>query len=120
MAYKLRLPPQWTIHPMFHASLLTPYVETKEHGENYSRPPPDLIEGEEQYEVKAIRSHRHHGRWKQLQYLIKWKGYPESDSTWEPTSNLQAPYLIKEYHKTHSLDSINRARANSEDAHPPT
>ena len=57
VAYKLALPPQWTIHPMFHASTLTPYVETKEHGENYSRPPLDLIEGEEQYEVEAIRSH---------------------------------------------------------------
>jgi hypothetical protein len=42
---------------MFHALTLTPYVETKEHGENYSRPPLDLIEGEEQYEVEAIRSH---------------------------------------------------------------
>jgi hypothetical protein len=31
-----------------------PYVETMEHGENYLRPPPDMIEGEEQYEVKAI------------------------------------------------------------------
>jgi hypothetical protein len=57
VAYKLALPPQWTIHPVFHASILTPYVETKEHGENYSRPPPDLIEGEEQYEVETIRSH---------------------------------------------------------------
>jgi hypothetical protein len=57
VAYRLALPPQWTIYPVFHASLLTPYVETKEHGENYSRPPLDLIEGEEQYEVKAIRSH---------------------------------------------------------------
>jgi hypothetical protein len=57
VAYKLALPPQWTIHPVFHASILTPYVETKEHGENYSRPPPDLIEGEEQYKVETIRSH---------------------------------------------------------------
>jgi hypothetical protein len=57
VAYKLALPPQWTIHPMFHASLLTPYVETKEHGENYSRPPLDLVGGEDQYEVETIRSH---------------------------------------------------------------
>jgi hypothetical protein len=71
VAYRLALPPQWTIHPVFHASVLTPYVETKEHGKNYSRPPPDLIEGEEQYEVETIRSHRRHGRGKQLQYLIK-------------------------------------------------
>jgi hypothetical protein len=55
--YKIALLPQWTIHPVFHASLLTPYVETKEHSENYSRPPPDLIGGKEQYEVETIRSH---------------------------------------------------------------
>jgi hypothetical protein len=38
-------------------SLLTPYIKTKEHGENYSRPPLDLIGGKEQYEVEAIRSY---------------------------------------------------------------
>jgi hypothetical protein len=81
VAYKLALPPQWTIHPVFHALILTPYVETKEHGENYLRPPLDLIEGEEQYEVEAIKSHRRHGRRKQLQYLIKWRGYPKSNNT---------------------------------------
>jgi hypothetical protein len=52
VAYKLALPPQWTIHPIFHASTLTPYVETKKHGENYSRPPLDLIGGKEQYKVR--------------------------------------------------------------------
>jgi hypothetical protein len=54
VVYCLQLPPQWNIHPVFHTSLLTPYVETMEHGENYSRPPPDMIKGEEQYEVEAI------------------------------------------------------------------
>ena len=34
--YKLTLPHQWTIHSVFHMSLLTPYVKTIEHGENYS------------------------------------------------------------------------------------
>jgi hypothetical protein len=110
VAYKLHLPPQWTIHLVFHASLLTPFVETKEHGENYLRPPPELMEGGEQYEVEAIKSHRRHGRSRQLQYLIKWKGYPESDNTWEPVTNLQAPQLIKEYHRRHPLDSIKLAR----------
>jgi hypothetical protein len=101
IVYKLCLPPQWNIHPVFHASLLMPYVETVEHRENYSRPPPDMIEGEEQYEVEAIRAHRHHRR--KLQYLIKWKGYPESDNTWEPVDNVQAPLLIRKYHETHPL-----------------
>ncbi len=102
VVYRLRLPPQWNIHPVFHASLLTPYAETKEHGENYTRPPPDMIEGEAEYEVEAIRAHRYQRR--KLQYLIKWKGYPESDNTWEPLDNVCAPQLIKKYHATHPLE----------------
>jgi hypothetical protein len=62
MAYKLALPHQWTIHPMFHASLLTPYIETIEHRMNYTRPPPNIMGGEEQYKVEAIKSHQHHGK----------------------------------------------------------
>jgi hypothetical protein len=84
-------------------SLLTPFVETKEHGENYSRPPPDLINNEEQYKVEAIRSRQRHGRKKQLQYLVKWKGYPESDNTWEPADHVQAPRLVKQYEHCQSL-----------------
>jgi len=55
--YKLVLPHQWTIHPVFHVLLLTPFVETIEHGKNYSRPPPDLVHNEEQYKVETIHSH---------------------------------------------------------------
>ena len=62
VAYKLALPPTWTIHDVFHASLLTPYCETSQHRANYMRPPPDLIEGEEESEVEAIVNHHHHGR----------------------------------------------------------
>ena len=85
VAYRLALPNTWTIHNVFHASLLHPYMETREHGANYTQPPPDLIDGDEEYEVEKIIKHRRYGQGKMLQYLIKWKGYPESDNTWEPT-----------------------------------
>jgi hypothetical protein len=86
VAYQLALPLQWNIHPVFHASLLTPYVETDNHGPNFSRPPPNITIGQNEYEVEAIRSHRHFGRQRKLQYLLKWKGYPESNNTWEPVN----------------------------------
>ena len=106
VAYQLQLPPLWNIHPMFHASLLPPYHKTPSHGPNFSRPPPDLIDNEEEYEVEQIKAHRSFSRSKRLQYLIKWKGYPESDNTWEDTTDVHAPELTKQYHKCHPLQKI--------------
>ena len=54
ITYQLKLPPQWKIHDVFHADLLTPYHETELHRPNFTRPPPDLINGEEEYEVEEI------------------------------------------------------------------
>ena len=56
--FRLRIPSQWKIHPVFHASLLTSYKEMSEHGPNFLRPPLDLIDGEEEYEVKVVLGHR--------------------------------------------------------------
>jgi len=105
VAYRLALPLSWGIHDMFHASLLLPYRETATHGPNFTRPPPDLIEDEEEYEVETIVNHRRHGRRRQLQYLIKWKGYPSSDNTWEAAQDVHADDLVKKYHRRHPLES---------------
>jgi hypothetical protein len=51
IVFQLELPKHWTIHDVFHASLLTPYRETEEHGRNYLEPPPEQIEGEDEFEV---------------------------------------------------------------------
>ena len=106
VAYKLQLPVSWGIHDVFHASLLSSYRETAAHRPNFSQPPPDLIDGEEEYEVECIVNHRRHGRARQLQYLIKWKGYPESDNTWEPADQVHAQELVKLYHRHSPLESI--------------
>jgi len=105
VAYQLALPLSWGIHDVFHTSLLLPYRETTVHGPNFTCPPPDLIEDEEEYEVEAIINHRCHGRRRQLQYLIKWKGYPLSDNTWEAAEDVHAEDLVKGYHKHHPLES---------------
>jgi Chromo (CHRromatin Organisation MOdifier) domain len=88
VAYQLTLPISWGIHNVFHALLLHPYHETREKEPNFTWPPPKLIGGEEEYEVETIRNHQCQGQSKQLQYLIKWKGYPESDNTWEPADQV--------------------------------
>jgi hypothetical protein len=57
VAYRLELPPAWTIHDVFHAGLLTPYRETPEYGFNFPRPPPDIVDREKEFEVEAISGH---------------------------------------------------------------
>jgi len=108
VTYKLDLPPSWNVHDVFHASLLRPYRETEAHGPNFYRPPPDLIEGQEHLEVETILSHRRIGRRKALQYLIKWKGYPTADNSWESVNDVFAPDLVTIYHRKHPLDSLKR------------
>ena len=49
---ELKLPTSWKIHPVFHASLLTPYHKNEIHGLNFPAPPPDLIDNEEEYEIE--------------------------------------------------------------------
>jgi hypothetical protein len=56
--YRLKLPMQWSIHDVFHTDLLTPYRETPTHGANYQRPPPDLVDGVEEYEVERVLDSR--------------------------------------------------------------
>jgi hypothetical protein len=58
VVFQLMLPSQWRIHNVFHASLLMPYKEMEEHGENFAQLPPELIEGQEEYEVEQIINSR--------------------------------------------------------------
>ncbi len=95
--YQLKLPMQWSIHDVFHIDLLTPYHKTTTHGPNYSRPPPDLVDKEEEYEVKKILDSWRFGRGCKLQYLIKWKGYPDLDNEWVNKNDVHANDAIREF-----------------------
>jgi hypothetical protein len=58
-----------------------------------------IIQGEEEYEVEAILDHR--GGKHRRQYLIKWKGYPSSDVTWELRRALHhVPDVVNHYEST--------------------
>jgi hypothetical protein len=40
------------------------------YGKMFTEPPPDLIAGQEEWEVKNILASRQQGQWKKLQYLV--------------------------------------------------
>jgi len=97
VAYKIKLPPNWKIHDVFHASLLTPYKETDQHGPNFLEPPPDILEGEPEWEVEQILKERLFGRWKKKQYLMRWKGYSPAHDSWVNSEDLHASDLLADF-----------------------
>ncbi|THG99331.1 hypothetical protein EW145_g7286 [Phellinidium pouzarii] len=100
--YRLKLPKAWRIHPVFHASLLTPFAETDSHGPSFTQPPPDLIDGHEEFEIEAIVSHSGNG--KRRKYLIKWKGYPSLANEWLKEPDFEnAPEILNDYKTLHFL-----------------
>jgi Chromo (CHRromatin Organisation MOdifier) domain len=99
VVFRLELPQQWKIHNVFHASLLMRYNETEEHGRNFAQPAPELIEGKEEYEVEQVLNSRHFGHTKKLQYLLCWKGYSHVHDSWQDTTDIHTPDLVKEYYQ---------------------
>jgi hypothetical protein len=95
VTYHIQLPGTMRIHPVFHVDLLIPHHETEAYGEQYTQPPPVLIDGEQEYTVEEIiadRTHRH-----KRQYLVKWEGYPDSENSWVNKKDLHTDELLNEY-----------------------
>jgi hypothetical protein len=119
--YQLELPTQWSIHNMFHTDLLTPYCEMLTHGTNYQHPPPDLVEGVEEYEVEKVLDSRQYRCECKLQYLIAWKGYPDSDNQWVNWDNAQGAEEAVQEFKRENPDReihIKASKVRSENSFP--
>ena len=94
VTYTLDLPPDARIHPRFHVKLLEPaHPDTPLQGTFHYE-----AEEENEFEVEDIITHRvvNNG----TEYLVKWLGYPDSENTWEPDTNLtNCRQLLAQYHR---------------------
>jgi len=108
--YRLELPPDAKIHPVFHVSLLEPAdPETPIETTFYHR-----AEEENEFEVERILQHRGQPR----TYLIKWKGYPHSENTWEPEANLNnCRQMLAQYHRQNTRTTQMRLEENQPRSH---
>jgi hypothetical protein len=103
-AYELDLPATLRIHPVLNVSRLKVYRDGADQFPSRlppdSRPPPETVleGGAEEYEVESILASRGSGA--RAQYLVKWRGYPLWEATWEKASALKgAQTLVNDYHR---------------------
>ena len=104
-AYRLELPASMPIHPVFHTELLSPW---RSDGRHQPPPPPVEVDGEWEYTVEDIVSHREkpwgrkdtsRNRPVRYDYLVKWTGYGAEHNTWEPQEALSDCKALDEYWK---------------------
>ena len=95
VAYRLDLPTEWKIHPVFHVSLLKPYrPDTR-----YKAPTPSSVrDGIPQWELDQILKHRQKGTAQGKEYLVAWKGFGPEYHSWMSEAALQdAKTLLSTY-----------------------
>jgi len=75
---------------VFYCSVVKPYHPNDNErfpGRAHTKPAPILIDNEKGWEIETILDHRtRHGRG---QFLVKWKGYPNSENSWERMEGLE-------------------------------
>ncbi len=105
-AYRLDLPPQMAaLHPVFNISKLKRYRDGEalypSRPQRYDRPPPAIVadsNGDEEWHVESVLKERRRGRGKQ--YLVRWRGYPPEEDTWEPAAALKDTAALDAYEQS--------------------
>ena len=74
--YWLNLPKTWKhIHSVFNKKFLTPFAPSQYPSQQPPKPaPPIIVEGEYEYKIDELMDFR--SSQGKLQYLVKWKDYP--------------------------------------------
>jgi len=86
------------LHPVFNVVKLTPSPADPIAGRHPTLPPPpELVEGEEEYLVEEILdSKMFRGK---LKFKIKWEGYGTEHDSWEYATEVHAPERITEFYR---------------------
>ena len=101
-AVKLRLSPRERgVHPVISISNVRPYLpDPIPECPLDPCPNPVLVDRSEEYEVESIVDSKY--RYRRLHYLVKFRGWPDSDNEWLPADHLaNTPDAIRDFHLHH-------------------
>ena len=97
-AYRIELPIDWSVHDVFHVSLLKPWRAAI-----YQEIPEELNvqleENEPRYEVERIlhwRTRKTSRNKSKKEYLVLWSGYPMEEASWIPAENFDDQDRLQE------------------------
>ncbi|SGY18646.1 BQ5605_C014g07425 [Microbotryum silenes-dioicae] len=98
--YKLKLNAGDKSHNVFHTSKLRHWTDNDGvafPGREATEPASVVVQGNEEWEVDRIVDEK--GKGKRKRYLVKWKGWADSDNTWEPRAHLEETIVLEEWER---------------------
>jgi transposase InsO family protein len=96
-SFRLALPANIKVHPVFHASKLRKDPDDPLPGQRQEEPLPVIVEDEHEWEVEKILGVRVVR--KQLRYRVQWVGFDIDPDEYLPEDLKHAPNVLQDFHK---------------------
>ena len=96
VSFKLKLPSEWKVHNVFHASLLKPFVP----GTRYKAPEPSSMDedGVPVWDLECVLKHKDSTSGGTRSYLVAWSNFGPEYASWLSEGALvDARELIQDY-----------------------
>ncbi|MCG8451681.1 MAG: hypothetical protein MI717_00690, partial [Spirochaetales bacterium] len=97
VAYRLKLPDQWRIHPVFHSSLLKPWNQSSWSCPVAAPQPEFEVDDGPVYNVERILRWRavRRGRRRVREFLVTWEGFPLDEAEWIQEANFHDKQMME-------------------------
>ena len=112
-AYRLKLPENWSIHDVFHVSILKKWKTSVYRTE--AAEPGDELEIEEQHQrvVEKVLRWKKTGRGQPTAYLILWQGCPPEEATWETANRFNSEDFQRWIDRDQPPEDVSNERGRS-------
>ena len=112
-AYRLKLPDTWSIHDVFHVSLLKKWRTSAFMADTTNADAELAIEEKKKDVVERILRWKRTGRNRPHAYLVLWEGYPPAEATWELASQFDQEDLKQLLARDAPPEEISNERGRS-------